>query len=129
MRFGRLTLIEEAGLARSGNMRWRCRCSCGKESIVFASSLRRGTTVSCGCFRKDLRALQRKEQKQSGCTKTNCLYYNRQSLCCNYFDIVGHTRTWLHRDEEGVDINNPCREYEPRPEGYKPDIAFTIKRV
>lgn len=124
MRIGRLTLIEEAGLARSGNMRWRCRCSCGKEVVVFASSLRNGNTLSCGCYRKKRNPYKRDEPKQ-GCQKTDCIYYNHECSCCVYFDITGTSRTFLHFSED-VDINNPCREYEPRPKGYNPKKAFHV---
>ena len=34
---------------KSGNVRWRCKCFCGKEFIVVGSNLRNGNTQSCGC--------------------------------------------------------------------------------
>ncbi len=51
-RFGRLTVIERAPDKTTGSkpkVMWRCHCDCGEETIVWASSLVRGTTVSCGC--------------------------------------------------------------------------------
>lgn len=51
-RFGELTVLERAKSKKtpSGKSRtmWRCKCDCGKESIVDASSLKRGTTTTCG---------------------------------------------------------------------------------
>lgn len=32
-----------------GNQRWKCRCNCGKETIVKGQHLRNGSTKSCGC--------------------------------------------------------------------------------
>lgn len=32
---------------------WACRCSCGTEKSIEISNLRRGSTVSCGCNRRD----------------------------------------------------------------------------
>ena len=29
---------------------WMCRCSCGTERLVFGTNLRRGLSLSCGCF-------------------------------------------------------------------------------
>lgn len=29
---------------------WRCKCDCGKETIVSGGNLRRGNTKSCGCY-------------------------------------------------------------------------------
>jgi len=48
-----------------------------------------------------------------GCPRIDCMY--RQSLdgSCEYYLIEKVTRTFLHKDEPGVDINNPCREYKP----------------
>lgn len=51
-RFGRLTVIDRAGTANNGGVRWRCRCDCGKVVCVKGSSLRSGSTKSCGCYRK-----------------------------------------------------------------------------
>lgn len=47
--FGRLTAIEEAGRANKYVL-WRCRCACGKESLVRSSALARGEVQSCGCL-------------------------------------------------------------------------------
>lgn len=55
-RFGRLVVIGRAPIGRrpSGNQvtRWFCRCDCGAEKIVDAPELRKGATVSCGCYGK-----------------------------------------------------------------------------
>lgn len=29
---------------------WKCRCQCGTERAVFGGDLKRGTSVSCGCY-------------------------------------------------------------------------------
>lgn len=47
-RFGRLTVLCRAENARN-MLRYRCRCDCGKEKVVFAHNLRTGSTNSCGC--------------------------------------------------------------------------------
>lgn len=48
-RYGKLLVVEKANNTLSGIARWRCKCDCGKESIVIGSSLRNGTSKSCGC--------------------------------------------------------------------------------
>jgi hypothetical protein len=45
---GQLTVLEYAGAAPNGNARWRCRCSCDRETIV--RDLRAKDTRSCGCL-------------------------------------------------------------------------------
>ncbi len=48
--FGKLTVLGPAGTVK-GNSMWRCRCECGKETVVRGSGLRTGNTRSCGCLR------------------------------------------------------------------------------
>ena len=43
MKFNELTALEYVG-----DKKWRCRCSCGKETIVSSCHLKSGHTRSCG---------------------------------------------------------------------------------
>lgn len=45
-RFGEWTVLERLPNS-DGNVVWKCRCSCGDESAVHASSLRRGQSTRC----------------------------------------------------------------------------------
>ena len=45
---GKLTVIEKSGVYLGHDTIWRCRCTCGNESIVRGSYLRNGHTKSCG---------------------------------------------------------------------------------
>lgn len=65
-RFGRLFVLERAGtyVADGGfhkSATWRCRCDCGRETVVMSQDLRRGTTRSCGCLQRELRSRRRKQ--------------------------------------------------------------------
>ena len=54
--FGRLKVIEKHHIEKSGSnttVYWLCKCSCGNKSVVNTGNLRRGTTKSCGCLRKE----------------------------------------------------------------------------
>jgi len=51
---GRLTVIEYAGKRRR-LAHWKCKCDCGKETIVRGSHLRNGGIKSCGCLQKEIR--------------------------------------------------------------------------
>jgi hypothetical protein len=54
-RFGRLTVLECVGhYENDSHHRWKCRCECGKISIVAVNHLRCGRTRSCGCLQKQL---------------------------------------------------------------------------
>lgn len=46
--FGFLTVIEFSFI-RKGQTYWKCLCDCGKEVIVAAANLNRGSSQSCGC--------------------------------------------------------------------------------
>lgn len=51
-KFGRLIALEKAP-NKNNRTRWKCQCECGKEIIVDTADLRRGHTISCGCFQKE----------------------------------------------------------------------------
>lgn len=68
MRFGKLTVVKQAGTekwgryktgrqkgqAKLGSKIWLCRCDCKKVTEVPTHRLTTGTTRSCGCLRREL---------------------------------------------------------------------------
>src|SRR5262252_8546839 len=57
--FHQLTVIADAGsnaIYGRRRVQWRCRCDCGKETVVLADHLRSGNTKSCGCRRDEVAA-------------------------------------------------------------------------
>ncbi len=50
-RFGRLVAL--ARVPESDPIKWLCRCDCGKEKAISRMLLRRGSVVSCGCYRAE----------------------------------------------------------------------------
>lgn len=56
-RFGRLVAIEHAGRVVNKNgfrtTLWKCKCDCGKESVVRYPLLVSGNTRSCGCLERE----------------------------------------------------------------------------
>lgn len=51
-RFGRLVVLRRDGSLRE-RAAWLCRCDCGAVKTLAGSHLRKGGTVSCGCFRRE----------------------------------------------------------------------------
>lgn len=47
--YGQLTVLSES-LPRSEPTRWICRCSCGNTKEIIGSSMKNGSTKSCGCL-------------------------------------------------------------------------------
>ena len=53
-RFGRPTVVSRAENSKTQtNARWLCKCDCGNETLVLGTTLRRGESQSCGCYRSD----------------------------------------------------------------------------
>jgi len=65
--FGRLTVLNEAGRDKFGNVRWECECICGGKNIVSTTYLRRKLIRSCGCLIKDTNKIR---FTTHGCSKT-----------------------------------------------------------
>ena len=56
-RFARLTVIKELEERESsGDVRWLCRCDCGRDVIANSYSLKKGKTKSCGCYSREMAA-------------------------------------------------------------------------
>ena len=58
MRYGRLTVLNREGswyneYGEGGFPKWRCRCDCGRETVVIGRNLKSGMTRSCGCLKKE----------------------------------------------------------------------------
>jgi hypothetical protein len=50
-KFGQLEVLG-IGERRGKKHYWLCKCSCGNEKLIYGDKLRRGLTISCGCYRK-----------------------------------------------------------------------------
>ena len=48
-RFGYLTAIKKVGFKNKSTL-WECKCDCGNTTIVQYTNLKKGRTVSCGCW-------------------------------------------------------------------------------
>ena len=55
-KFGRLLVVEPAGLDKHGKRVWRCQCDCGGVSTADSSRLERGKVRSCGCLKREAAA-------------------------------------------------------------------------
>lgn len=52
-KFGRLKVTSFYKESEPGRPKWNCICKCGKQVVVLGSSLRLGTTKSCGCLKAE----------------------------------------------------------------------------
>lgn len=59
-KFGRWTVLSDAGTNKTGHRKYRCRCDCGQERTVMKSGLLRGSSQSCGCLRNEFHSKRKK---------------------------------------------------------------------
>jgi hypothetical protein len=52
-KYGRLTAIKRIFPNRNKLQVWLFICDCGNELVVFKNNVRRGHTISCGCFARE----------------------------------------------------------------------------
>ena len=70
-RFGRLTVIGDAGKTYSGNRKmWLCKCDCGNYTEVPTISLTTGATRSCGCLKSETSTETCISREKHGITKS-----------------------------------------------------------
>lgn len=54
-RFGRLVVLKKTEKRTSNRgVIWLCRCDCGNEKEIPGETLKRGESVSCGCYQKEI---------------------------------------------------------------------------
>ena len=104
-RFGRLTVLDEAGRDQWRHLLWKCKCDCGAIRLVTQWNLVAGITVSCGCYAKDRASKQLKQHGLSSnrffetwtsmmkrCYNPNCSGYYRYGgrgicVCDEWHDV------------------------------------------
>ncbi len=102
MVFGRLSVLERDENSKTGQIRWKCICTCGNIKTVQASNLKNGAAPSCGCLKKEV--LSRKK-KRHGMTFSR-EYHSWQSMrqrCLN----TSH-KSWDDYGGRGIKI---CPEW------------------
>ena len=52
-RFGMLTVMKRAGTNKHRKALWKCKCDCGRTTVVSSVDLVTGNTKSCGCLGKN----------------------------------------------------------------------------
>ncbi len=82
IKFGRLTVIEDAGKEPQGQMKWLCKCDCGNYSIVTGRNLRRNHTTSCGCYMLE-RITKHGHNRPNQRTPEYTTWHSMMQRCCN----------------------------------------------
>ena len=68
--FGKLQVLEFAGMGDDYSSRWIVRCECGTEKIVIGKNLMKGRTRSCGCKQGGRNGLHGAVKRTHGMTQS-----------------------------------------------------------
>lgn len=130
-RVGKLTVVERL----DNGKKYRCKCDCGNETIVWTTNLRRTHTTSCGCVRSEnLRSIASTHgesktrlfriwcEMKHRCTiksDTNYIKYGGRgiSVCDEWCNDFTTFRDWAmsngYRDDLTIDRIDGTGNYEP----------------
>lgn len=106
--FGQLTVIDIAP-SKHGLSQWVCKCTCGNTSTVPGNSLKRGTTVSCGCYRKvvsKLNAEARFTTHGDNNTRLYSIYLGMRKRC-----YTPSTFAYQHYGAKGIRVSPEWDSY------------------
>lgn len=97
LRFGRLTVLRRHSLLR-GRVVWLCLCDCGREHPAASQNLVRGSTKSCGCYRRETSAAKVTTHGQTRSPTFNSWMSMRQR-CTNPSDPA-----WKYYGGRGIKV-------------------------
>lgn len=82
-RFGRLTVIEFAGITKTRKSMWICKCDCGSiTSPICGYKLRGGLTQSCGCLKVE-KVIERSTKHKKCHTRLYRIWAGMKDRCYN----------------------------------------------
>lgn len=87
-KFGKLTVIGDAGTDAAGRAIWECVCDCGNRCIVRGLELRTNHTRSCGCLKAQISAKTHTLHGQTGLPLYIC--WNNIKQRCNNPKATGY---------------------------------------
>lgn len=116
-RYGRLVV-----LSFLGSRKWICLCDCGNKKILLSTSLRRGTTKSCGCYRREVTGNKRKTHGMSQSTEYK-IWKDMRKRCLNHKNKEYHNYggRGIKVCSRWSDFNNFYLDMGARPPGHTLD--------
>lgn len=126
---GRLTVLEYAGRKGSRAV-WRCKCECGKETVVTGKDLRTAQTMSCGCLQ--FASHNKVRNVTHGLSRTPEAYswssmmqrcYNRHSNRYEYYGARG-IKVHPRYSDPTAGLHNLIADI-----GKRPSLQHTLNRI
>ena len=105
-RFGRLIALSSAEKSARGRTRWHCQCDCGVKVVIPTFHLRGGNTLSCGCFREELRSTYKRTHGASR-TRPYGIWSDMIKRCTN-----PNHKFWSRYGGRGIRICDAWLRYE-----------------
>jgi hypothetical protein len=103
-RFGRLVVLKESSKRdKNGSIHWVCKCDCGNIVEPSSASLRKGTTISCGCYNKEIITKDNPKRKR----KLYYIYRGIKDRCYNK-----NSRAYHNYGGRGISISNEWNDYD-----------------
>jgi hypothetical protein len=96
--FGRFTVLRHVGKDKRGYYLWECQCTCGTVKIVKGSNLRRGDTLSCGCYIRDVTSRRSIKHNGDG-TKEYRAWTAMKTRCYN-----PKSPSYIHYGQRGISV-------------------------
>ena len=125
--YGRLTVIGKAPITDTPHLHWLCQCECGTLRMVSGISLRKGATVSCGCYNLEQVGKPR-THGQSGLRRTRAYeaWRGMRQRCSN-----PNKRDYVNWGGRGIKV---CDEWNTSFEAFHRDMGdppprHTIDRI
>ena len=128
-KIGRWTVVERAN-NKGSQTHWRCVCECGEEKSVAGGNLRKGLSLSCGCFHHELLA---NRNEKHGLSKER-LYFVWKTI--NQRCKSPKSKSWENYGGRGIGI---CERWDSKTENgylnFKNDMSphqakpFSVDRI
>lgn len=120
--FARLTIVSLAHKNSHGERFVLCRCTCGTEKIISLSEVKRGSTVSCGCYRLEVGQKNRTKHGLDG-LKSTAIWRQMHKRCYreDHWAYRWYGARGIYVDERWHTLSNFIADMGEKPEGLSLD--------
>lgn len=80
-RFGRWTVGKQAGNVKGGGALWHATCDCGEVRVVIGADVRKGKSVSCGCYKAEVTGERYRTHGEAHASRLHRIWINMRRRC------------------------------------------------
>jgi hypothetical protein len=123
-KFGRLLVIGYVG-TKHERPQWLCLCDCGKYTVASGKYIRKGKTISCGCFRQEVTGAKKRTHGQTQ-TDEYIVWAGMCARCRNENHIA-----YQNYGGRGIKVCNRWQNFENflSDMGKRPTSRHSIDRI